>query len=99
MRNETILNVFPSADAHHRLVVAVEQDFGESSRLVLRQETHSDAVGWFIQSRVAIEPEQVPGLKMALTSNTARRIQPAPRDVPRVPAILRFDDAVAGKVG
>ena len=96
MRTETILNVFPSNDQRHRLVIVVEQETDESSRLVLRQESFSDDVGWFAQSRVAIEPEQIAGLKMSLTGSGLRKIQPPAREVPRVPAILRFDGAAAG---
>jgi hypothetical protein len=99
VRNETILNVFPSHDEAHRLVVAVEQEENSPSRLVLRQETFSEDVGWFVQSRVAIEPEQIPGLKMSLTGQAMRRIEPPAREVPPVPSILSFDDALAGQVG
>ncbi len=99
MRNETILNVFPSHDESQRLVIAVEQETGRSSRLVLRQESYSPDVGWFVQSRVAVEPEQVAGLKMSLTGSPVRRLQPPARQVPRVPAILRFDHAATGTAG
>lgn len=108
MQNETILNVFPTADERHRLVIAVQQCpvarpgcdcIAGSSKLVLRQETFSPDVGWFVQSCVAVEPEQLPGLKMALTSTATRSIQPVPRKVPRVPAILRFDGAETASVG
>jgi len=99
VRKETILNVFPSQDEFQRLVIAVEQEADEGSRLVLRQESFSDDVGWFIQSRVTVEPEQIAGLKMSLTGSGLRKIQPPARDVPRVPAILRFDGATAGTAG
>ena len=99
MQKETILNIFPSNDEMHRLVIAVEQDDDSSSRLVLRQETFSDDVGWFVQSRIAVEPEQIPGLKMSLTGSTMQRLQPAPREIPRVPAILRFDGAATTHAG
>jgi len=81
------------------LVVAVEHCPGKRSRLVLRQETHSNDVGWFVQSCIAVEPEQLPGLKMALTSNATRTLHPPARELPRAPASLRFADAVAGRVG
>ena len=102
MQNETILNVFPAADDLHRLVIAVQQDEGHTaSRLVLRQETYADDVGWFVQSCVAIEPEQVAGLKMALSSQSATRIKTDRRhsSLSRVPAILSFDGALAGNAG
>ena len=102
MQNETILNVFPAADDLHRLVIAIQQEEGHAaSRLVLRQETYADDVGWFVQSCVAIEPEQVAGLKMALSSQAATRVK-ADRlhsGLSRVPAILSFDGALAGNAG
>ena len=97
MRKETILNVFPGADNQSRLVVAVEQVGDAKSTLVLRQETHAEDVGWFVQSRVAIESGQVAGLKMALSSSGGARID---RDAgPPLPAILRFDSNVANQAG
>lgn len=99
MQNETILNVFPAADDLHRLVIAVQQENGQaSSRLVLRQETYADDVGWFVQSCVAIEPEQVAGLKMALSTQATTFGKPDRRGS-SVPAILSFDGALAGSAG
>lgn len=102
MQKETILNVFPSTDDLHRLVVAVQQDDGDpSSRLVLRQETFAEDVGWFVQSCVAIEPEQVAGLKMALSGPQSQRRQGKRKNatLSRVPAILSFNGALAGNAG
>ena len=102
MQKETILNVFPTADELHRLVVAVQQEEGHaSSRLVLRQETYSDDVGWFVQSCVAIEPEQIAGLRMALSSSSAQRGHAGRTEstLSPVPAILSFDGALAGNAG
>ncbi|MCH1439734.1 MAG: hypothetical protein L7W43_08755 [Rubripirellula sp.] len=102
MQNETILNVFPASDDLHRLVIAVQQEEGHSSsRLVLRQETYADDVGWFVQSFVAIEPEQVAGLKMALSNKVSSRMKTAGRDagLSRVPAILSFDGSLSGTAG
>ncbi len=102
MQKETILNVFPAADYLQRLVIAVQQEEGcVSSRLVLRQESYADDVGWFVQSYVAIEPEQVAGLKMALSSQSASRVTPdrARSGLSRVPAILSFDGVLAGNAG
>lgn len=99
MKSETILNVFPANDGKSRLVIAVQspEDNGDSGRdgsLILRQESFSDDVGWFVQSRVALEPEQIPGLKMTLTGGVARQMQST--SATRTPAILRFAGAVAG---
>lgn len=104
MRHETILNVIPDHEGSHRLVVAVEQESDRSSRLVLRQESFSDDVGWFVQSRVLIEPEQVAGLRMSLSGGKLQREQlqrcePATRELPRAPAILRLDTVRTGTAG
>ena len=96
MRKETILNVFPSDDQLQRLVIVMEQSEQGSSRLVLRQESFSEDVGWFLQSRIAVEPEQIPGLKMSLTGQVMREIQPAARAIRSAPAILSFDRASVG---
>ena len=96
VRQETIINVFPSNDESHRLVIAVEQESGCRSRLVLRQETFADDLGWFVQSRVPVEPEQVAGLRMSLASPNAHGAEPVRRERPKVPAILRFDGAHSG---
>ena len=96
MIRESILNVFPSDDEDSRLVVAVEQPEEGSSRLVLRQETRAD-VGWFVQSRVAVMPEQVAGLKMALSAKNTSASRPKRRN-PTTPTILSFA-AAAGQVG
>ncbi|MEE2937242.1 MAG: hypothetical protein VYA84_14750 [Planctomycetota bacterium] len=99
MRQETIVNVFPSSDENRRLVIAVEQSAKSASRLVLRQETFSSDVGWFVQSQVAIEPDQVPVLKMSLGSAGFPGMKRPPRDLSRVPAILQFNGAAPGTAG
>ena len=98
MIRESVLNVFPSEDENSRLVIAVEQLEEGQSRLVLRQETRAEKVGWFVQSCVAVLPEQIAGLKMALSGGQARCIQPPRGDSIPVPAILSFAEA-AGRVG
>jgi hypothetical protein len=99
VRKETILNVFPSSDPQHRLVIAIEQIGTSGSMLVLRQETHAEDVGWFVQSRVTVEPDQVAGLKMALSSGNAKTNHPPTRENRPVPAILRFGEAIAHQAG
>ena len=98
MIRESVLNVFPSDDANQRLVIAVQQREDGSSRLVLRQETRAAKVGWFVQSCVTVLPEQVAGLKMALSDRQTRAIDPPRREVGAAPAILSFTEA-AGRVG
>jgi len=88
VRKETILNVFPGVEPNQRLAVVLLQEADGERSLELRQETHSADVGWFVQSRVAVDAGQIPGLKMTLTSpatssGLARSGQPTP-------AILSF---------
>jgi hypothetical protein len=99
VRAETILNVFPSNDQDQRLVIALETDEGASGRLVLRQESFSEDVGWFVQSRIAVEAEQIAGLKMSLTGQVIKPLRSKARPAPSSPAILPFDQAVAGQAG
>ena len=94
MIRETIINVVPSDDDDHRLVIAIEKTDDQQSRLVLRQETRSENVGWFVQSRVAILPDQVAGLKMAMSSGQTRKLHSS-KDSSPIPAILNFEDALA----
>lgn len=99
---ETVLNVFPSDDDRNRLVVAVRQDEDRSaSQLVLRQETFAEDVGWYEQSCVAIEPNQVAMLKMALTNPLSNAHDPkrGPASVTRLPAIVQFESGSAGNAG
>jgi hypothetical protein len=98
MVRETVMNVFPSNDQESRLVIALEQPEDGPSRLVLRQETRADKVGWFVQSRVAVMPEQIAGLRMALFGGEPSSLQSetvhARRQDTR-PAILSFTEAAA----
>ena len=55
VRHETIVNVFPGMDDAQRLVIAVEQESDGESRLVLRQESYSEAVGWFVEELLELE--------------------------------------------
>lgn len=81
-----IVNVFPSESGEERLVLAHETDEAGTQQLVLRQESRSSHVGWFVQSRIAIDPNQAAALKMTLTSNLVK--ETVPRD--KAPVILSF---------
>ena len=87
-----ILNVFPSESGEQRLVLAREVSDQGISQLVLRQESQSTHVGWFVQSRIVIEPDQVAALKMTLTSNLIRESTTSDE----TPAVLSFRTAMAG---
>ncbi|MCO8120826.1 hypothetical protein NHH03_03680 [Stieleria sp. TO1_6] len=88
----TILNVFPSESGTDRLVLVRETAEAGVSQLVLRQESQSPHVGWFVQSRIVIEPNQVAALKMTLTSNLVK--DETHNESPQ--EILSFRTAMAG---
>ena len=67
MRHESILNVFPGASDQQRLVLVKATTMCGRQHFVLRQETHSGDVGWFVQSSIAMEPQQAAALKMTLS--------------------------------
>ncbi len=80
MKNERVLDLFPGAEEHNRLVLARVDDAQGVHRYLLRQESFSSDVGWFVQSRIAIEPEQLAGLKAALTCGRTRIGASSPAD-------------------
>ncbi len=73
VQNEIILNVFPGANDQNRLVLVRSMTMCGLEHLILRQETHSADVGWFVQNQVVIEPGQVAALKMTLAPAIANR--------------------------
>jgi hypothetical protein len=64
--NETILSILPGSDEQHRVVVALRHDEMGNSQMQLRQESWSQAVGWFAQSVVALAPDQIAALRGVL---------------------------------
>ncbi len=88
----SILNVFPGQSDDDRLVLAREISDDNLAHLVLRQETRSPHVGWFVQSRIVIEPAQDAAVKMTLTSNLVKETVV----VDEKPSVLRFQSAMAG---
>lgn len=107
MQNDTILDVFPGTSENHRLVLVQSETMCGLKHLVLRQETHSPNVGWFVQSCVAIQENQIAALKMALSParfNAGRgqaTVQRAAGHSSRNTAstILKFDEAANSQVG
>lgn len=95
---ETILSTIPGPSDNERLVIAMQE--GDTDRpIVLRQESYSDAVGWFPQSSIELSREQLAGLRGALGMPSARPPRPARLDLKHVeettPAILSFQAARA----
>ncbi len=62
---ERIISILPSSEQTKRTVLVMPA--GSSSSVIhMRQESFSEAVGWFVQSVIELSPEQVSGLRQAL---------------------------------
>lgn len=100
---ETTLATLPSDRDNERLLVVLCQESDQGSYLELRQQSWGEGVGWFTQSSVRVEPEQVAQLRGALGSGKAKssaatvswkgalRNNPAQRE--SFPRVLRADSA------
>ncbi|QDV63270.1 hypothetical protein V7x_30030 [Crateriforma conspicua] len=100
MRTESVLEILPGLTDSQRLVIASEScDSGCSiapETLVLRHESYSDHVGWFVQSRVSIEPHQFAALRNVITSRGVRAVphsNGASAAETASPTILKFPHA------
>ena len=71
--SEAILATLPSTHDEGRTVVVLCQDNGRS-RIELRQQSWGAGVGWYTQSTVQLDPEQVAGLRAALGSASWNRV-------------------------
>lgn len=87
-KSETILAVIPSEKSYQRLVLALASGDSEKS-LILRTESFSPDVGWFIQSSVSMSRVELAGLKNVLGLTMARGCQ---ETVGRVHESNRDDD-------
>jgi len=69
---ETTLTAIPASETERLLVVLV-QSAEHGSRMELRQQSFSKGIGWFTQSTVQLEPNQVAALRNALGSNASAK--------------------------
>jgi len=69
---ETNLAMLPGLSDDERLLVVLCQLAEGGSLLELRQQSRGEGVGWFTQSSVRIEPEQVALLRNALGSKSSK---------------------------
>lgn len=63
---ETVLATLPSHSERERIEIVLCQSPGHPTCLQLRQQSWGDGIGWFTQSSVQLEPEQVAALKTTL---------------------------------
>ena len=97
---ETILSTLPAASEKDRLLLVLVQHPGEGSRMELRQQSFSHGLGWFTQSTVVLEPDQVSQLRSALGMTAASRGRTQlPREMNRMttpawqPRVIHSDSA------
>jgi hypothetical protein len=63
---ETVLATLPSQSERERIEIVLCQGPHKATCLQLRQQSWGDGIGWFTQSSVQLEPDQVAALKAAL---------------------------------
>jgi hypothetical protein len=105
--SEIILATIPGAREDEQLEVALCQIPGEGSKLELRQQTWGEGIGWYTQSRVRLDPQQVGELRGVLgfgaSANRKAERLPAKEALPQefsrvaprsfVPRVVRADSA------
>lgn len=87
--SEVILSTISGNGDDERLLVVLVHS-GEGSRILLRQQSWADGVGWFTQSTIEMAPHQVTELKMALGAAPS-----APLRRPRPEAECEFRPTVS----
>ncbi|ADB16297.1 hypothetical protein Psta_1622 [Pirellula staleyi DSM 6068] len=76
--SEVVLATLPAADAAGRMLVVLVQTGDGSSCVQLRQQSWAgDVLGWFTQSSVTLEPQQVAALRNSLGSTAGGHDRPA----------------------
>src|SRR5947207_9766983 len=96
---ETVLTAIPASDTERLLLVLVQSP-EHGSRMELRQQSFSAGIGWFTQSSVQLEPNQVAALRNALGSTAnARTSRRLPREFAKIaplnwqPRVVHADSA------
>jgi hypothetical protein len=95
---ETVLSTIPASESE-RLLVLLIQSPESGSRMELRQQSFSNGIGWFTQSTVQLEPNQVAALRNALGTSGQRPARPLPREMTKIaaaswePRVVRADSA------
>lgn len=62
---ETVLATLPGASDRDRVLVVLCQATG-GSHVEIRQQSWGEGLGWYTQSSVQLEPQQVAGMRQAL---------------------------------
>lgn len=65
-RPETVLATLPSSSDRERVLVVLCHAPSGNTQLELRQQSWGEGLGWYTQSSVQLEPEQVASLRQSL---------------------------------
>lgn len=63
---EVILSLLPAANDQERVALVMLTSSDGASQIEMRQQSFSEGIGWFTQSSVRLEPQQVADLRNAL---------------------------------
>jgi hypothetical protein len=97
---ETILATLPGTSDRERVVVVMVQS-QTGSHVEIRQQSWGEGFGWYTQSSVQLEPQQVAGLRQSLGLGGAFsqvRVSPFPASAPAraggfTPRVVHADSA------
>jgi len=95
---EVILSTISGTTDKERLLIVLCQRAGDASRLEMRQQSFADGIGWFTQSTIRLEPNQVAELRAALGTG-GQRPSPLPKSFRRAeqpawqPRVVHADSA------
>lgn len=87
--NHVMLAEIPGTAEDERLAVYLETGHGAGSSLSLCQQSWAEGIGWFTQSRVEIDPAQLPLLRQALGAKAALPSKPQRLAEPKTAHRLR----------
>lgn len=96
---DTVLSTIPGTEPGTRIVVALRTEQPHRP-VVLRHESFSEAVGWFVQTEIELSGEQVAGLRAVLGTTSTPKL-PRPQVIRHAfsddsdPCVLSFEAARA----
>jgi hypothetical protein len=89
MNSEPILlNAIPGKTENDRLALFLIPGEGTAG-LALCQQSWADGIGWFTQSKVQVDPDQVASLRQALGQGGSGKVRPAGGTLPTQRPMLR----------
>jgi hypothetical protein len=68
---QTLVTIIPGNDPNQRLALYLRKS-GQESGLTLVQESWAEGIGWFAQSSVDVDSEQLPTFRQSLKSGTGK---------------------------